>query len=235
MTALLCLPGLLCTQAVFGPALATAGVAALRPELPDEGDFADIAGQLAAMLPERTVILGHSMGSYLAYHLHRLAAPRIAGLVLVSTTARADTPKAAALRDRVVGWARQNGIDALAKTVADTTLGKAALTNAALRAEMVEMARAVGLDTFSRHQAALAGRPDYTGDLARIACPVRVLTGEDDRVTPPDAGREVAAAVPGGRFELVAGAGHMLPLENPDAVAAALDAALVEASAEAAR
>jgi len=60
----------------------------------------------------------------------------------------------------------------------------------------------------------------YTGGQAaagRIACPALVVTGDDDRMTPPQAGRALAAAIPGARFAAIAGAGHMPMLEQPDA------------------
>ena len=45
-----------------------------------------------------------------------------------------------------------------------------------------------------------------------------VVVGEQDLLTPPWVAREVAAAIPGARFELVTGDGssHVLPLERPD-------------------
>lgn len=54
------------------------------------------------------------------------------------------------------------------------------------------------------------------GVLGRV--PVIVLTGDRDRVVPPQLGTELAAEIPGARLVSVAGAGHALMLERPDVV-----------------
>jgi pimeloyl-ACP methyl ester carboxylesterase len=51
-----------------------------------------------------------------------------------------------------------------------------------------------------------------------VRCPVLVIAGEKDRMAPPAAGRLLAEAVPAGQWRLIPGAGHMLPVEAPDAV-----------------
>jgi pimeloyl-ACP methyl ester carboxylesterase len=56
--------------------------------------------------------------------------------------------------------------------------------------------------------------------LGRI--PVLVICGEEDVLTPPDAARAMADAIPGAELELVPDAGHLAPLERPDAVTSRL-------------
>ncbi len=46
--------------------------------------------------------------------------------------------------------------------------------------------------------------------------PVLVVWGESDRVADPEYGRAFAAAIPGARFQLLSGTGHMPMLETPD-------------------
>jgi pimeloyl-ACP methyl ester carboxylesterase len=61
-------------------------------------------------------------------------------------------------------------------------------------------------------QAAAVGRsPNRTEALAHVTVPTLVIHGDADRLVHPDAGRDTAAAVPGARFELVAGMGHDYP------------------------
>ena len=58
--------------------------------------------------------------------------------------------------------------------------------------------------------------PKLKGRLHRIHIPSLVLWGEADRVTKPDYGRSLAAAIPGSRFATIAGAGHFPHLEQPE-------------------
>ncbi|MGW7030112.1 alpha/beta fold hydrolase [Streptomyces xanthophaeus] len=64
---------------------------------------------------------------------------------------------------------------------------------------------------------------DLDADLARLAVPTAVIGGKDDRLTPVVHARAIAAALPNcvGLTELT-GAGHMTPIEAPEAVTAAL-------------
>jgi 3-oxoadipate enol-lactonase len=54
--------------------------------------------------------------------------------------------------------------------------------------------------------------------LGAITCPALVAVGEHDAETPPPYARLLADLVPGARFEVVAGAGHLANLEQPDRV-----------------
>ena len=60
--------------------------------------------------------------------------------------------------------------------------------------------------------------------LARIGCPTLVMTGELDSWSPPAQHEAMAARIADSALEIVAGAGHMLPLEAPDAVNQAIAA-----------
>ncbi len=49
----------------------------------------------------------------------------------------------------------------------------------------------------------------------RVNCPTLIVMGSEDRMTPPGGGKELAAVIPGARFETMDGAGHMVPIEAP--------------------
>jgi pimeloyl-ACP methyl ester carboxylesterase len=55
--------------------------------------------------------------------------------------------------------------------------------------------------------------------IATIAVPTTVLVGSRDRLTPPARSRTLVDTIPGARLVTVPDRGHMLPLEDPDAVA----------------
>jgi pimeloyl-ACP methyl ester carboxylesterase len=234
MVAIVCLHGLLSTPAVWDRVETALGRPVVRPALPDSDDFEGMADTIAAALPERCLLVGHSLGGYLALSVQARAPDRVAGLALVSATAAADPDRQRAIRRKVVAWAQGAGIDALAESLADTLLAETRRGDAELRGMMLAMARETGLDTFARHQAAIASRPDRTGRLAGIACPLLAVTGAEDTVTPPEAGRAMAEAAPRGSFRLLDGVGHMAPLEAPEAVAEEIAALSETLKAEAA-
>ncbi len=228
MLQLVCLPGLLCTAGVYDRLRDVLDVDVLALDLPQADTFDVIVAEIVAQLPVRAVLVGMSMGSYLALAIARQAPEKIAGLVLIGTNTAADSPRAAALRGKVAAWAAREGIPALAGSIADSMLSDTRRADPILRDAILTMAEATGLDTFTAHQAALAGRPDQTAALSEITCPVLVLTGAEDMITPPEAGRSVANSVADGQFVLLEGVGHMPVLEVPDTVAHHLKPFLTE-------
>ena len=55
-----------------------------------------------------------------------------------------------------------------------------------------------------------------------IRAPTLVLSGADDRATPPALSRRLADGIPNARLEMVAACGHISPLEQPERVTEAL-------------
>jgi pimeloyl-ACP methyl ester carboxylesterase len=58
--------------------------------------------------------------------------------------------------------------------------------------------------------------PTLAGRLARITVPVLVISGESDRIVDPEYGRTYAAAIPGAKFEMLKGTGHVPQIETPE-------------------
>jgi pimeloyl-ACP methyl ester carboxylesterase len=58
--------------------------------------------------------------------------------------------------------------------------------------------------------------PTLAGRLGAVDAPTLVVWGEADRIGDPDFGRAFAAAIPGARFQLLTGTGHMPQIETPD-------------------
>ena len=63
---------------------------------------------------------------------------------------------------------------------------------------------------------------DLRDGITRIGMPTTILSGGLDRLTPPDRSAELAALIPGATLITFERAGHMLQLEEPDAVTHAI-------------
>jgi pimeloyl-[acyl-carrier protein] methyl ester esterase len=63
-------------------------------------------------------------------------------------------------------------------------------------------------------------RLDLRAALDRVRVPCLVIHGREDRVIPWAAGERTAAAIPGARLEVIDGIGHDLPLRRPGTVEA---------------
>ena len=73
-----------------------------------------------------------------------------------------------------------------------------------------------------RQNRALMARPDARAHLPSLRCPVLVMCGDGDRLTPPECSSEIAALVPQAELVWVPQCGHMLTMERPEFVNATL-------------
>ena len=64
--------------------------------------------------------------------------------------------------------------------------------------------------------------PGLGPGLAAVRAPTTVVVGGADHIVPPATGERLAASIPGARLVQLAGVGHLLPHERPEAVAAAI-------------
>ena len=222
------IPGLLCSARLYDPVLPTAWAYGAVTVADNRRD--DTVGGMAARLlddaPGRFVLVGLSMGGYVAHEVIRQAPERVSGLVLISTSARPDTAEQREGRQRQRQAVLNSGFDELVEAVFPVLPDPANVADEHLLAGWRLMAGEVGAEAFLRQLDAVMARPDSRPGLAAVTCPTAVIHGAGDRLITPDNAVETADAIPGAVLTLVDRAGHMLPQEQPTAAHAALDALL---------
>jgi 3-oxoadipate enol-lactonase len=187
-----------------------------------ESHARDLAAVLDHLGEDSAVVAGLSMGGYVALSFARLFPQRLLGLGLINTRAVADTADARANRERMARRALAEGAAAIAEEMLPKLLGPEARSDAetvALVLAVMERQRPAGVAAQLR---GMAERPDSRELLPDILVPSLVLTGEADNIAPVSEAREMAAALPDAELVVVPRAGHLTPLEAPDAVCAAL-------------
>jgi pimeloyl-ACP methyl ester carboxylesterase len=228
---LMLVPGLLCDAALYAPQVAALAdvAAATVVDVTGADSMAGMAREVLAAGPDRFVLLGLSMGGYVAFEVLRRAPERVLAVALLDTSARPDTAEQTARRRRLMGVAAAGGIAAVLDELWQEVVAGERRADVDLRAVVDGMGHRLGPSVFDREQRAIIGRSDSRADLAGIRCPTLVLCGRQDALTPPELSEEIAAGVPGGRLVLVGGCGHLSTLEQPAAVNAALREWLVGA------
>jgi pimeloyl-ACP methyl ester carboxylesterase len=223
---LLLVPGLLCTAALWRSQ--AAAFAADHDVVVADHTSADTVGGIAeavlARAPARFSLAGLSMGGYVAFEIVRRAPERVERLALLDTRAEADGEEAAENRRRQIAIAEGGGFPRIPDLQLPKMLAPARSGDPMLTGLFRTMALETGAAGFVRQQRAILGRPDSRPLLPRIGVPTLVLVGAEDQLTPPETMRPIAEAIPGARFEVIAGAGHLSPLEAPEAVNAAFAA-----------
>lgn len=185
-----------------------------------DASIAAMAQRILADAPERFALAGFSMGGYVAMEITRRAPERVIRLALLDTTGDIDTPEMARVRRAAVTTAQSRGYEAVLRGSLNRLVHPE--TAQEIGEEVVAMALGVGLETYIDQQNAILGRADSRGELATLAVPALVLVGAQDRLTPPRYSQELAAIIPGARYAEIDKAGHMTPMEQPEAVNQAL-------------
>jgi pimeloyl-ACP methyl ester carboxylesterase len=155
------------------------------------------------------MVIGNSIGGWMAAEVALVGSPRVDGLVLIDAAGIAveDHPVAdffSLTMDQVVELSYHDP-DSFR---IDTSVLPAA------QAQIMAGNRSA-LSVFGG--TAMAD-PTLRGRLGQVAVPTLVVWGESDRIVDPDYGRAYARAIPGARFILLARTGHVPQLETPDAL-----------------
>ncbi len=184
----------------------------------------DVLGILDRIGVNSAVVVGLSLGGYVAMELARQDPSRIAGLALLDTKASADTEEARANRLRVADQVLEAGSTAaLARAMLPALLGA---TTHETRPEVVERVRGWIEEAdpagVAWAQRAMAARPDSHADLAALTVPALVLWGDEDSLAPRPEQESMVEALRDARAIEVPGSGHLSAVEDPAAVVAAL-------------
>lgn len=163
------------------------------------------------------LVVGFSLGSYIALDIVTRFPERVQKLALISASPYADDETTRAERRRVIDRAAHD-YAGLLRDVASFVVAPDGPHAAYARRVLINMGEELGAEEFARQQLAAMERPDCRALLSDIRCPTRVLCGSEDPVTPPGGNQFLADRIPQARLEIIENAGHLLPLECPDAV-----------------
>ncbi|QEL27423.1 alpha/beta hydrolase (plasmid) [Bosea sp. F3-2] len=180
-----------------------------------------LAAQVLTGAPSRFALAGFSLGGYVAVEMARMASERIEQLALLDTSIRADSPDRAAVRKALDKAARAPGkFHGFGDRLLQTYLADSHLGDEAIVSRIRGMTKRLGLEVFVRQNN--VERKDGADVLRALRCPVLILAGEFDALTPYADHEAMAALVPHAELVRIADSGHMTPIENPTAVNAAL-------------
>lgn len=169
------------------------------------------------------VFVGVSLGGLVAQGLAVKRLDLVRGLVLSNTAARIGTAEIWARRAAQI---RETGLAAYAEEALQRQLGPR-WRDSPHRARLEGLITSTPVQGWTGCAAAIAGTDFYT-TTASLRLPVLAVAGANDGTTPPDLVRETAELIPGHRFALMRGAGHLPMVEKPADYAALLRGFLAE-------
>lgn len=175
----------------------------------------------------RLLVVGHGLGAQVACWLATAHAERIAGLVLVGPVPANGVALPISVADGFAGCG--GSADAIGALLDVTSRRLTAEARAARVAEALRWSPAEVAASFE-----LWSRGSRRLEPARIEAPTRVIASDDPILPPKLLVRQWVERVPHARLQIVHGAGHWLPVEDPEAVADAVADAVTDAVADAA-
>ena len=227
------IPGNMCDERLWLPVaeeLAAVGHnVQIAPRL-EQSTISSMAEAVLSATNEPIVVIGFSMGAIVAAEMAHRAPSRVKALGLIAFNASADLPERAVVRPR-----QQDAVlsGQLSHIVADELkpnyLAAANRTDDDLLNTVMQMALTLGPEVFVAQSEALRLRDDLRPVLPHFTMPVLLACGTEDRLCPPDWHKQWAQLIgTNAKFIELAHAGHLLPIEQPYALADALKHWLTE-------
>jgi pimeloyl-ACP methyl ester carboxylesterase len=178
----------------------------------------DVAAVLDALQIPRAVVVGLSMGGYVAFAMWRRHRERIRGLVFADTRAGADTIETVGKRRELIELAESQGSTAVANRQIAGLVGK---TTRDKRPDIYDAVHRMSAESpvegIVGALEAMIARPDSSDTCATIDVPTLVVVGDEDVSTPVSEAQTLASLIAGSRLEILTQAGHVSNVERPAA------------------
>lgn len=221
---LLLLPGMMCDARLFAPQIASlsAQFPIMTAPLNDGRTVAELADQVLQQAPPVFALCGLSMGGIVAMEIVRMAPQRVRKLALLDTNPLAEQPEKAAAREPQIQAVRNGEL----RSVMRDEMKPHYLCDGPERQRILdlcmEMAEKLGPGIFEDQSRALQTRPDQTDTLANVSVPTLVLCGEEDALCPVERHQLMHGLISNSTLTVVANAGHLPTLEQPEATTQAI-------------
>ena len=176
-----------------------------------------VAEKLTAAGTEKTVLVGHSMGGYVALAFAERWPERVAGLALINSSAFADSEEKKASRAKNVAFVERHGVAKFMESFIRPLFApvhREALT--AQRELLEEIGKATPAATIIGGMRAMAARPDRTHVLREARFPVLLVAGKEDVAVPLEQSVALAPLAPVAHALFLADVGHLAYLEQPE-------------------
>ena len=181
-----------------------------------ESHVDDLFGLLDHLKITKAIVVGLSMGGYIALRALERDQSRFLAAALCDTRSEPDSDEGRLRRFAGMVSVKKTGSAPFAENFVKGVFAPASFQTFP---EAVVSIRDVIAHTpplsIAGTLLALASRTDTTGSLGTFNIPILILVGEHDQTTPPESSRAMAERIRGSEMHLIPGAAHMSNLENP--------------------
>lgn len=178
-------------------------------------DFADDVSSLMLELDAAPgIVVGHSMGGYIAFQLIRRYSKQVQSLILTNTRAEADSEEEKRNRFALMERIRKEGKDRFLEEFATRLLSPQNAEETDLVRQVRSFMEGCSEETLVATLKALAERPDSTDLLKKIRVPTLIIAGDQDQIVSVESALLMARTIPHAAISLIKGTGHLSNVEN---------------------
>ncbi len=168
---------------------------------------------------DKPVLCGLSMGGYISLRAVERAQEKLGGLILCDTKSFPDDDTAKLKRANGIKQINKEGLAKFCEATIPNTFADSTLKERKWLYEEI-LHRAITYDPTGVKGCMLAmlSRTDTTSFLEKITIPTLIICGEHDKLTPPLVMKDIHNKIKNSELVIIPEAGHMAPVENPEAV-----------------
>jgi len=190
------------------------------PNLPAASSIEDLATAVKALLDhlgiDKCIMIGHSMGGYIALAFAEKYPDRLTALGLFHSTAYPDSEEKKAIRRKSIDFIRKNGADLFIRQSTPGLFGQYTHQHhPQLIDAMIDRYATFSPDTLIAWYQAMITRPDRTAVLREFHGPILFIIGEEDTIIPLHGALEQSHLPAVSHIHLVKNTGHEGMHESP--------------------
>lgn len=178
----------------------------------------DISRHIANHLPQRFVLIGFSLGGYIARQLAADYPEKVDALVIIASSLREDTEQQAKHKLQAIKALSP----ATFKGLSRGTIAKSLHADRSLDAELISRIKRMGLRLGYDALVTQSGLRRSGVPTTAIRCPTLIVASAGDALRSLEEANELFEAIPNASLQVLDGSGHMIPLEQPEELAAAI-------------
>ena len=218
------IPGLLCDDTVWvHQKAALSGRFDIRiPNLKGFDSLEAMAESILQDVPGKIHVVGHSMGGRVAFEIMRLDPSRVLSLVLLDTGVHPVNAGEPEKRQHLLDLADSSGMAAVAQQWIPPMVHPDRISDRRLIEPIEAMVQRYSVAQFKAQIQALLHRRDARPMLAKIKCPTLVACGRQDAWSTLQQHQAIANAIKGAELAIIEDSGHMVSMEQPEALSSLL-------------
>ncbi len=222
-------PGLGCDARMWGPLLDSLPleVKAIVPRIWEAESMAEGAKGVVELMEElgepNYYAAGLSMGGYMLFEVLRLCPEKIKRAVFLDTTAYPDDGHRREKREQVLRLIAQERFEEVLGPFIDSVVWADGHNAEPVADLILSMSRYLGPQSYARSMASIRDRGSYEDVLGSCEVPMLFISGEHDKLSPPELAACMAGEARSGAAVEIPDASHMSAVENPVAVASAIE------------